>query len=669
MKALPQADLEKNESLSKARRTIRELQKQISTKLLKISDNVSELGQYLTPKEVKHFLHGACEMDLTEAATYLKVASNLKQSEDVLLNARAQFPLLKALASCDQETRVEALARMSAGATVGTKDVRNIQAHARRSKLSFAESNAKNGSQRAIKVAKRRAADAVKELDSRIAEIIAIAGRVNSRLSPAEREAGKTAVTEQAADTLPLFLEVYGVQPQSLDDITSLPKDSYLGEIALAYAALKFIAHGGLDKAQQSFEGSEEVYNVQMDAIDCLAAVTAAVPPRETHVHASSRPLTHITGPRLMSLELCAGAGGMSLGLEAAGYEPIALYEFDSDAAKTLRLNRPLWDVLETDIRKVDFTKYRENRVDLLAGGLPCQPYSVEGAGLGKDDPRDLLLEGARAVAEVQPVSFVFENVAGLLHAKHADHLGNFLSRLRKSGYSVEIVRMAAQDYGVPQERTRLLIVGMRQKQMGAFRAPPKLPEWRTNLGDALAGLMAENGWNGAEAWAEARRNQVAVRTGVERRGALASTIVGRKGGSRTIEKQRWSLKGINIAGLADYAPTQAEADLAGDAFLPSLTLRMRARLQSFPNWWEFEGRKDSVARQIGNAVPPVVATAIALAVRSAITKTNFSYDAVLQRDPDTMVDEFRRWWCPKVPTLETGDVINMVKLESTAQA
>ncbi|MGR9055915.1 DNA cytosine methyltransferase [Rhizobium leguminosarum] len=233
---------------------------------------------------------------------------------------------------------------------------------------------------------------------------------------------------------------------------------------------------------------------------------------------------------------------------------------------------------------------------------------------------------------EILPRAFVFENVTGLLNARHADHLGNFLKQLKKSGYAVQIIRMEAEEYGVAQERTRMLFVGLRQGAMGAFRTPPTFPQWRSNLGDVLEDLMGANGWTGAKDWAEARRNDVIVRNGVELRGVLASTVVGRKGGSREKEAARWARKGIDIATVADAAPTQEEADKGGAGFLPQLTLRMRARLQGFPDYWDFVGGKDSTARQVGNAVPPVIGQAIGLAVRGALTGKRFDYSALLAR-------------------------------------
>jgi DNA (cytosine-5)-methyltransferase 1 len=215
---------------------------------------------------------------------------------------------------------------------------------------------------------------------------------------------------------------------------------------------------------------------------------------------------------------------------------------------------------------------------------------------------------------------------------------------------------MQAEDYGVPQERSRLLIVGMSRTAMGAFRAPPALPEWRTNMGDALIDLMSENGWSGAAAWAEALRTQIVQRNGVQLRGATASTVVGRKGGSREKEKARWAAKGIDIRNVADAAPTQEEADAAGTDFLPSLTLGMRARLQAIPDYWSFVGGKDSAARQVGNAVPPPIGLAIGLAIRSALTGAAFDYSTLLRpgavHPPEERARELT--WAPSlVPDFE----------------
>ncbi|MBB4274123.1 DNA cytosine methyltransferase [Rhizobium mongolense] len=575
-------------------------------------------------------------MDIAEAGTYSKVTKTLKTSEEMLREARVQFSVLKALAAADDETRSEALSRIAGGATLGSRDISAIRAERRKGKQTFAEQSVKASFRSSANSARRRAADAVREVDKGAAELLALLHTYRpKRMTDEQRVDAHAGIQAAAAALLPAFVTAYGRHDLPLADVLKLPQRASERHLALAYASIGALAEGRFGGDYQSALDNSSLETQWVTHFqECIQPVTSAVAPI-TYDIVPEEParLKRLPTQKLTVVELCAGAGGMSLGLETAGFHPLALFEFDKHAAATLRLNRPLWNVVEGDIRQVDFKSYRKEGVDLVVGGPPCQPYSVDGKGLGKDDDRDLLLECARAVDEIRPASFVFENVAGVLNARHADHVGNFLKRFRKSGYSVQIVRMDAEDYGLAQERTRILFVGMRRDAMAAFRAPPTFPEWRSNLGDVLEDLMAANGWEGAKAWAEARRNQIVIRNGVEKRGALASTIVGRKGGSREKEATRWAAKGIDIATVADAAPTQEQADKAGAGFLPQLTLRMRARLQGVPDNWDFVGGKDSTARQVGNAVPPVIGKSIGLAVRSALAGKNFDYSIML-REP-----------------------------------
>ncbi|WFU10916.1 DNA (cytosine-5-)-methyltransferase [Rhizobium sp. CB3090] len=595
-------------------------------------------------------------MDTAEAGTYLNVSKTLKESEGLLRNARAQFSALKALATTDDQTRKEALSRMRAGATLGSKDISAIRARFRENKLSNAERSTRAAFKKSANAARRRATEAVGDVDKKVAELLTLLERYQpKRMNDAQRSASHAEIRCKASAILPIFTAAYGKHDQPLSDILKLPRSGDARYLGLAYTAICALADGRFD-GEYRFALDNSSLGMQWETHfqECIQPVTSTVAPLTNDILPEAKaPLTKLPKQKLTVVELCAGAGGMSLGLENAGFHPLALFEFDKHAAATLRLNRPLWNVVEGDIRRVDFTTYRSAGIDLVVGGLPCQPYSVDGKGLGKDDPRDLLLEGARAVREIQPRAFVFENVAGLLNARHADHLGNFLKQLKYSGYAVQVIRMEAEEYGVPQERTRMLFVGMRRNSMAAFRAPPTFPEWRSNLGDILEDLMAANGWTGARAWAEARRNQLVVHNGVEKRGALASTIVGRKGGSREKEAARWAAKGIDIATVADAAPTQEQADKAATGFLPQLTLRMRARLQGFPDWWDFVGGRDSSARQVGNAVPPVIGQAIGLAVRAALTDKRFDYESLLMR----WVRPDERVLVREAPPLQPSDI------------
>ncbi|MFP3544390.1 DNA (cytosine-5-)-methyltransferase [Rhizobium sp. SIMBA_035] len=632
-------ELLKHESVAKARDAIRSLQEQIADRLLKINAQVEKLSAHLDTRKTLHFLHASCELDLTDAAAFTKASVLLKGQEDLLRKKRIGFALLRSLAGADEETRNESLARMEAGATVGTKDVAAIRAEFRISKLSFSEISARAAMRRTKAAATRRTTECLKTIDRQVGEILTKVDMLQSRLPEDVRVEFTTIARSMASEVLPLFEQVWGEQPASVREVLALPMGSDGRAVGLAHLALTKIALGEFDgKHGFALDNTSETGRVRTDLIQCLQGVTTVKPPLDFGSPLSKKPVTRIPKPNLTVVELCAGAGGMAIGLERAGFHPLALVEFDKNAAATLRRNRPLWSVIERDIRNIDFKPYRSRGVDLLVGGLPCQPYSIEGQGLGKNDPRDLLMEGVRAVEEMRPAAFAFENVVGLLNARHADHLGDFLRKLRKAGYAVQIVRMEAEDYGVPQERSRILIVGIQKSAIGTFRAPPKFPLWRTNMGDALEKLMGENGWTGAAAWAEAIRSQIVERNGIKFRGALASTVVGRKGGARDKEMARWAKKGIDIRNVGDAAPTQEEADRAGPNFLPSLTLRMRARLQAFPDDWTFIGGKDSAARQIGNAVPPPIGTALGLAIRTALRGNVLDYEVLMH--PDAVHEE-----------------------------
>lgn len=163
---------------------------------------------------------------------------------------------------------------------------------------------------------------------------------------------------------------------------------------------------------------------------------------------------------QLTTLEICAGAGGQAYGLEKAGFEHELAVEIDRDAAATLRSNRPSWQVLEGDVRELDGRQYRG--VDLLAGGVPCPPFSVAGHQLGADDERDLFPEALRLVREVQPRAVMLENVKGLASARFADYRSQILNELDRAGYTASWRLVLSSEYGVPQLRPRFILVAIR---------------------------------------------------------------------------------------------------------------------------------------------------------------------------------------------------------------
>ena len=170
---------------------------------------------------------------------------------------------------------------------------------------------------------------------------------------------------------------------------------------------------------------------------------------------------------RFTSLELCAGAGGQALGLELAGFDHAALVELEHAACQTLRLNRPTWNVIEGDLRDFDARPF--HGVDLVAGGVPCPPFSKAGKQLGADDERDLFPEAIRVVDECRPKAVMLENVRGLLDAVFDDYRNNVEKQLGALGYVSSWRLLNASDYGVSQLRPRVVFVGIRKEHADKF--------------------------------------------------------------------------------------------------------------------------------------------------------------------------------------------------------
>jgi len=307
------------------------------------------------------------------------------------------------------------------------------------------------------------------------------------------------------------------------------------------------------------------------------------------------------------SLELCAGAGGQALGLELAGFNHQGLVEIDSHCCNTLRLNRPSWRVIEDDLRHFKNSAAQFKGIDLVAGGLPCPPFSVAGKQLGENDERNLFPDAIDIIDATAPNAILIENVRGFLGAVFEDYRGNIKDKLEKLGYHVDWRLLNASDFGVSQLRPRVAIVAIKKEYSDQFRWPEPNPTNPKPVGDVLYDLMAEEGWRGAARWRK-HANEI------------APTIVGgskKHGGpdlGPTRSKKAWASLQVDGKGVANEAPAP---DFVG---MPKLTVRMVARLQGFPDSWEFSGRKTAAYRQVGNAFPPPVAQAITQNILAAIS-------------------------------------------------
>lgn len=305
------------------------------------------------------------------------------------------------------------------------------------------------------------------------------------------------------------------------------------------------------------------------------------------------------------ALELCAGAGGQALGLEQAGFEHAGLIENDAAACNTLRVNRPNWNVIEHDLfQPLDLEPFKG--VDLIAGGLPCPPFSVAGKQLGERDERNLFNVGMIYVDVLRPRAVMFENVKGIFAPSFENYRTWILNRLKKMGYVAQWKLLNSSDYGVPQLRPRAILVAIQKSKAHRFDWPTPSTLAPT-VGDALFDLMKARRWSGAREWRENAR-------------AIAPTIVGgskKHGGpdlGPTRARAAWAALGVNGKSIAEDAPSR---DFEGS---PRLTVRMVARIQGFPDDWEIWGKKTAAYRQVGNAFPPPVARAVATSLLQALS-------------------------------------------------
>ncbi|ESZ78382.1 DNA cytosine methyltransferase [Mesorhizobium sp. L103C105A0] len=305
------------------------------------------------------------------------------------------------------------------------------------------------------------------------------------------------------------------------------------------------------------------------------------------------------------SLELCAGAGGQALGIARAGFSHLALIEIEEDYCSTLRTNRSHWNVIQSDIAAFDGRPYR-GKVDLLAAGLPCLPFTIAGKQEGAADARNMFPSAMRLIEEIRPKAIMIENVAGFLAPRFETYRTDLRRRLKQLGYDVQWRLFNASDFGVSQSRLRVFIVATLKRYTSAFAWPEPAANSPPTVGDTLYEMMAENGWRGARRWRAAASG-------------LAPTIVGgskKHGGpdlGPTRTREAWQKLGVNGKSVADAAPDSA---FVGS---PRLTIKMVARLQGFPDGWQFCGGKTKAYRQVGNALPPPVAHAIAYRIRKAL--------------------------------------------------
>ena len=334
----------------------------------------------------------------------------------------------------------------------------------------------------------------------------------------------------------------------------------------------------------------------------------------------------------LTALELFAGAGGLALGIERAGFSTIGLIEIDKTAAETLKTNRPDWNVICDDIAnisKLDLEEYfsvAKGELDLLSGGAPCQSFSYAGKRLGLEDARGTLFyHYAVFLEKLQPKMFLFENVRGLLNHDSGRTYETILNIFADTGYVIHKKVLNAWDYGTPQKRERLITVGIRAdlEDKIAFEFPQP-HEYKPVLRDVLTDVPQGPG----SSYSEYKRKIFELvppggcwRNIEEETAKEYMKSCWDMGGGRTGILRRLSMDEPSLTVLT--SPSQKQTDRCHPSEARPFTVRENARCQSFPDDWIFCGSVVQQYKQVGNAVPVSLAYETAKKIKEALENIN----------------------------------------------
>jgi DNA (cytosine-5)-methyltransferase 1 len=632
----PQVDVDVNPLLRVAGKRIKNIQTRIGKALADIAAEIDNVRGHVSSARLTNYFASEFGIDKADSKLYLRISSKMENRTPLLADCGMTFPVVKALTAAPSDVQETAIEHLN---TRGTLMVSDIAAMKRRSIDEKTAPEVKRDRRRqkalrefSVSLAATRRAAFFADFRAFAQTLVDFYNGEQPKDSKESRQDWldntRAKLMAEASNCLVRFEEIFDVAsfPPPWEYNYHVSPDEAVS-LARAHDSLKSLAAGEfqewdheqgnpVDKRHEYIDVSlvesvvwlfEDVETSKMGMKDVVA----------TNIPATAKVIK--PPHRLLSLEICAGAGGQAIGLHAAGFHAEGIYERNKSAVKTLKANPALGRVHNADITAVDFRRYR-GEVALVAGGVPCQGHSSIGKMRGREDERDLFLEAVRIVDEVRPRAFFFENVKGFNFEKNTSYRAELHDKFAALGYESQVFSLLGSDLGLAQDRPRVAFVGFRDGLMSRFRMPPAFPQWRTTVGEVLYDLVAERGWKGVEHWAKSDADHIGptIVGGSEQSGRLAF--------SSNLRADAWIKMGIDPMGLADEAPGPDHKGLF------KFTLRMGARLQGFPDEWEFRGPAYQQKRQIANALPPIMARAVGLAIYSALTGIEFDIEKALQQ-------------------------------------
>lgn len=621
-----------NDALLRARKQIVLLQQKVAKLHLEIGDQVEELMRHLPPEALAGTLAAECRIPSDLVPTYLHLSETLAEHRVLVQHHGVSISVIKDLVSAEPAARQIMLMRIASGRLVLKGQASAISRDLKAARMSASERENASRSRSLRRSAGRSVAPSILAFESSVREFAEqifqffiehardVPFQKFWKIDPTNtsyRDA-HAALRSMAVPILAEFERLHGNKHPGADRWEHLAgRWPSKVKIARAHLALVRFAEGRF-----CHSGGFTFQNTRLttsgfdmwEALQYLSTDKIALP-----LGTDGQP----TYPsRLTSLELCAGIGGQALGLSSSGFQLQEVFEKSRCAAAVLRKNRPSWNTSEVNLTESPDNVFgrHTDRIDLISGGLPCQPYSGRGKGRGKGDPRDLFPISVEIVGIVRPKAFFFENVEGFTYIPHNAHRAEILNGFRSNGYDIQMHRINAGDFGLPQDRVRVIVLGIRPDIAHRFQMPAPLPGPRTTIGPVLQDVLFPY-----RTAPEARARRTAMQENYDdwaddwldrHGGKLAPTVTRLGGASKYLTS--WTNAGFDAQKLA-RAPLRPD-HMKRKGYLPHPTISVLKRLQGIPDCWTLKGSTSTQVQQLANAFPPQAAKAIGLALHFAIS-------------------------------------------------